>query len=153
LARLTVEGEIEFLGRIDTQVKIRGFRVELAEIESVLLEFPEVKAAAVALREDVSRMQQLVGYIVPRGLPLFEEGKIRARLRERLPVYMVPAIIEALPELPTLPSGKIDRKRLPPHPRGLLRGIEKLFVRSPISSADRGGLGKVIRAVADFGVG
>jgi len=59
LAAWTVEGEIEFLGRIDTQVKIRGFRVELAEIESVLLEFPEVKAAAVALREDVSRMQTL----------------------------------------------------------------------------------------------
>ena len=36
LARFNENGEIEFLGRIDSQVKIRGFRVELSEIESVI---------------------------------------------------------------------------------------------------------------------
>ena len=35
LGRITDEGEIEYLGRIDTQVKIRGYRIELTEIESV----------------------------------------------------------------------------------------------------------------------
>jgi len=44
----------------------------------------------------------------------FDAETIRAKLRERLPVYMVPAIFETLSELPTLPSGKIDRNRLPP---------------------------------------
>src|SRR5207244_9850234 len=42
LARWTANGEIEFLGRIDSQVKIRGFRVELSEIESVMMESLEV---------------------------------------------------------------------------------------------------------------
>src|SRR5205814_7038619 len=113
LARWTPDGEIEFLGRMDTQIKIRGFRVELAEIESVLVEGPEIKAAAVALREDTPGLQQLVGYIVPRGLAGIDEAALRDRLQARLPAYMVPNLLETLPELPTLPSGKVDRKSLP----------------------------------------
>src|SRR5512135_1184567 len=35
LGRVDDNGEIEYLGRIDTQVKVRGFRIELTEIESV----------------------------------------------------------------------------------------------------------------------
>src|SRR5262249_34842491 len=52
LVRRTVDGDLEFLGRIDAQVKIRGFRVELGEIESALIEEAGVKAAAATLRED-----------------------------------------------------------------------------------------------------
>jgi non-ribosomal peptide synthetase-like protein len=112
LARWTADGEIEFLGRIDSQVKIRGFRVEMAEIESVLLQCPGVQAAAVALREDTPGNQQLVGYVVPRGAETLDEEGIRSKLRERLPAYMIPALIETIVELPTLPSGKVDRKNL-----------------------------------------
>src|SRR5439155_12522558 len=47
LGRLTLDDEIEYLGRIDTQVKIRGYRVELSEIEAVLLEDTAVANAIV----------------------------------------------------------------------------------------------------------
>jgi non-ribosomal peptide synthetase-like protein len=113
LARWTPGGEIEFLGRIDTQVKIRGYRVELSEIESALLECPGVKAAAVALREDVPGAPQLTAYLVPRGSEAPDLEKIRAALRARLPAYMVPSLLETLAELPLLSSGKVDRKNLP----------------------------------------
>src|ERR1035441_550288 len=89
LARWTLDGrDLEFLGRIDTQVKIRGFRVELAEIESVLLECPGVQAAAVALREDVPGVQPLVAYIVPQSATALDEDVIRATLRAKLPAYI-----------------------------------------------------------------
>ena len=49
LVRWNDQGELEFFGRIDSQVKIRGFRVELAEIESLLLETRGIRSAAVRL--------------------------------------------------------------------------------------------------------
>jgi non-ribosomal peptide synthetase-like protein len=119
LVRMTADGEIEFLGRIDSQVKIRGFRVELSEIESVLMECPVVNAAAVTVREDSPGVQQLVGYVVLKpGVRSQESGvsieqEIRARLKMRLPAYMVPGLLEVLSKLPTLASGKVDRRRLP----------------------------------------
>ena len=50
---------------------------------------------------------------MPQPGTLLDEQAIRAKLRERLPGYMVPALMETLPQLPTLASGKVDRKRLP----------------------------------------
>jgi non-ribosomal peptide synthetase-like protein len=154
LTRWTVDGEIEFLGRIDAQVKIRGFRVELSEIEAVLVESPDVKAAAVALREDSPGAQRLAGYVVPRDGKKVDGENLRANLRARLPAYMVPAWIEILSALPTLPSGKVDRKALPA-PRGdsermrrevvlpstalekqILGMWEKLFAPTPVSVTD-----------------
>jgi non-ribosomal peptide synthetase-like protein len=114
LGRWTAGGEIEYLGRIDGQVKLRGFRVELSEIEMVLLECPGVQAAAVAVHKDAAGTQQLVGYLVMREGQEPDEAAIRPILRARLPHYMVPAILETLPSLPTMPSGKVDRRSLPP---------------------------------------
>lgn len=113
LARWTPNGELEFLGRLDAQVKLRGFRVELSEIESVLTEQPGVKAAAVTLHEGQHGVQQLVAYIVKRSDVPLEQSALRARMRQHLPAYMVPAFLEFLPELPRLPSGKVDRRALP----------------------------------------
>ena len=118
LCRFNEDGNLEFLGRIDSQVKIRGFRVELSEIEAVLLEAPGVLAAAATLREDAQGIQQLVGYVVPRDQASLHEEELRALVRSRLPSYMTPALFEIISEFPTLPSGKIDRARLPqPRPR------------------------------------
>jgi non-ribosomal peptide synthetase-like protein len=154
LARWTPDGQLEFLGRLDTQVKIRGFRVELSEIESVLMECPGVQAAAVALREDGPAIQQLVAYIVPQPATPFDEKAIRATLHTHLPAYMVPALLETLPQLPTLASGKVDRKNLPaprtrpaegrrdllPPRTDLEKQIvavwEKLFAPTPVSVRD-----------------
>jgi non-ribosomal peptide synthetase-like protein len=113
LVRWSADQELEFLGRIDTQVKIRGFRVELSEIESVLMQCPEVKAAASALQGAETHGPRLVAYVVPRAGCSIEPASLRSRLRTQLPVYMVPAVIDILPALPTLPSGKVDRKSLP----------------------------------------
>ncbi|MBM3608109.1 MAG: AMP-binding protein, partial [Alphaproteobacteria bacterium] len=108
---LAENDELLFRGRIDDQVKIRGFRVELGEIEARLAQMNEISAAAVVLRND-GGMDQLVAFITPVEGAKPEARDLRARLREALPAYMVPARFEIVGELPRLPSGKTDRKAL-----------------------------------------
>ncbi|HTI51817.1 MAG TPA: Pls/PosA family non-ribosomal peptide synthetase [Planctomycetaceae bacterium] len=114
LGRYTPEGDIEYLGRGDSQVKIRGFRVELSEIEAALVRCHGVQAAAATVYEGPTGISQLVAFVVPssnNGATAPEQW--RAELRNTLPAYMVPAIVEPVDALPTLPSGKLDRRRLP----------------------------------------
>ncbi|MDQ3824967.1 MAG: amino acid adenylation domain-containing protein, partial [Actinomycetota bacterium] len=52
LVRWATDGVLEYLGRVDEQVKIRGFRVEPGEVETTLLEHPEVAETTVVARDD-----------------------------------------------------------------------------------------------------
>ncbi|RZK62250.1 MAG: amino acid adenylation domain-containing protein, partial [Hymenobacter sp.] len=113
LARFEADGSIDFLGRIDTQVKIRGFRVELAEIESLLLQWPGIRNAAVALKEGADGVKKLIAYLILDPNQLLDERAVRAYLRERLAPYMLPAALVPFLAFPLLTSGKVDRKALP----------------------------------------
>jgi amino acid adenylation domain-containing protein len=112
LGRWLVDGNIEFVGRMDHQVKIRGYRIELGEIESVLLGHGEVGEAVVLAREDIAGNKRLVGYVVGNNGSL-RASKLREHLREKLPEYMVPSSIVLLSRLPLTGNGKLDREGLP----------------------------------------
>ena len=113
VARLLPAGNVDFLGRMDHQVKIRGFRIELGEIEAVLEELPEVHQAVVVAREEKAADTRLVAYIVlSRGLSS-DSAPLRSHLREKLPLFMVPAQFVFIDSLPLTANGKIDRNALP----------------------------------------
>ncbi|MCP1444489.1 amino acid adenylation domain-containing protein/non-ribosomal peptide synthase protein (TIGR01720 family) [Pseudomonas sp. GGS8] len=125
LTRYQADGVLEYRGRIDHQVKIRGFRIELGEIEARLLEQPAVREVAVLAQEALGT-QQLVAYVVASPLELDDQQSLRdelkARLRESLPEFMVPAHLLFLEQLPLTPNGKLDRKALPTVEGGHLQG-------------------------------
>ena len=114
LARRLPDGDLEYLGRIDTQVKIRGYRVELNEIVAVLNTHPAVQASAVVAQKDGTANLRLLAYVVIRHgeAPPFA-GELRDLLRTRLPDYMVPAVFLHLRDIPLTPNGKLDRNALP----------------------------------------
>ncbi|GFH38514.1 non-ribosomal peptide synthetase [Streptomyces pacificus] len=111
-ARWCADGNLDFLGRVDTQVKIRGIRIELGEIEAALAAHPSVAQAAVLPDRD-GDIVRLIGYAAPeRGEP--DPQELRAHMAGLLPAYMVPALVVALDgPLPLTPNGKLDRKALP----------------------------------------
>ncbi|WP_103354436.1 non-ribosomal peptide synthetase [Amycolatopsis sp. CA-128772] len=102
LARWRRDGTLDYLGRTDDQVKLRGFRIEPGEVEGALRELPEIRDAAVAVREGT-----LVGYVVGHA-----DGAADA-LRAGLPEYLVPTVFVTLDALPVAASGKLDRAALP----------------------------------------
>ena len=108
VGRYRWDGELEYLGRLDQQVKVRGYRIELGEIEAVLREQAGVREAVV-----VARAQQLVGYVVSERGHERSSEEWREYLQQRLPSYMVPAVVMTLERLPLTANGKVDRRNLP----------------------------------------
>lgn len=131
--RYTRHGLLEFLGRMDHQVKIRGYRVELAEIETCLLQHPAVRTCAVILHEDVYGAQRLVAYCVSDAAKEVSPKELQRFVQERLPHYMVPTLFVALEDLPLTPQGKVARHALPqPDIRQLTRDTEFSAPRTPL---------------------
>ncbi|MDQ1350344.1 MAG: hypothetical protein QG657_645 [Acidobacteriota bacterium] len=112
LARWLPDGNIEFLGRVDSQVKIRGYRVEPGEIENRLLQTGFLKDAVVLVKKNRIGEKYLCAYVVPVE-PLFETATLKKSLAQQLPDYMVPAYFVQLNRIPLTINGKIDRQSLP----------------------------------------
>jgi amino acid adenylation domain-containing protein len=114
LGRYQLDGNIEFLGRIDNQVKIRGFRIELSEIETVLSQHETVQKAIVIAKENQSGDKYLVAYIIPnvetQNLETrnFASLHLREFLKGKLPEYMMPKAFIVLDSLPLTANGKVD---------------------------------------------
>lgn len=123
-------GSIEFVGRKDQQVKLRGQRVELTEVEHHLrtcLPFG-VKVAAEVIKVENTGAPTLIAFLSeassPTGSglePLLVESSpelnnalltINKTMGSKVPRYMVPAAFITLQHMPSLVSGKTDRKKL-----------------------------------------
>lgn len=113
LARYRPDGDLEYLGRIDTQVKIHGFRIELGEIEFVIGKHPDVKQHAVVTGDDASGNKRLIAYVVMRDGKTLQVNDLREFIRVDLPDYMIPSAFIVLDHLPVTSNGKLDRKALP----------------------------------------
>ena len=74
LARWLPDGNIEFLGRVDTQVKIRGYRIEAEEIANHLVKHDDIKEAVVVAREYPGGEKYLAAYIVTDSASLKPPG-------------------------------------------------------------------------------
>ncbi|KAF8539319.1 hypothetical protein BDD12DRAFT_882702 [Trichophaea hybrida] len=106
-ARILPSGSIECLGRVSSgQIKLRGQRVELGEIEGIVLMTPGVKSAVASVVGG-----SLVVYASAPNGPL-DRDAVKEVCRQWLPGFMVPSNVVIYEDLPRLPSGKADRKRL-----------------------------------------
>ncbi len=152
LGRLSPDGCLELIGRLDHQVKVRGYLVHPDEIERRLLEHAEIRQAVVVGLDEGSGGTRLIAYVVPERPPAPSPVALRRFLQGRLPDYMLPASFVTLDALPVTPSGKIDRAALPAPAEDARAGAfvrlrnplehqiaaiwEELFDRRPIGATD-----------------
>ncbi|SHM60400.1 non-ribosomal peptide synthetase [Ruminococcus flavefaciens] len=110
LGRYLKDGNIEFLGRNDDQVKISGYRVELGEIEAAVKNCcgaEQVAAVVVSAGE-----LHYTAVFVQDFNDSFDPDSIISELRNKLPDYMVPAVVGKIERIPLSSNGKVDRKQL-----------------------------------------
>ncbi|MGD9152982.1 MAG: amino acid adenylation domain-containing protein [Gammaproteobacteria bacterium] len=112
LVRWLPDGNIDFIGRVDTQVKIRGYRIELADIERNLEKYPSVNKCAVIVRNVGADAKILVAYMVLQTQQTIDIDAIKLFLAKSIPHYMIPSIFYEMQELPLTSNGKIDKRKL-----------------------------------------
>ncbi len=114
LGRLTPDGSIEFLGRIDKQIKWSGYRLEPAEIESAIASYAGIENAVVIKRDDIFPMAELVAFYT--GAEEIAPDDLRAYLKPLLPVFALPARFIQIDAVPLTKSGKLDYRELAEYP-------------------------------------
>ncbi|KAH6880508.1 hypothetical protein B0T10DRAFT_145339 [Thelonectria olida] len=124
LVRVLHDGCFDFLGRADDQVKLRGQRLEIAEINhAIRAGVSEINdTATIVTRHGTSGKDVLVSFVVGKTLkngellvlPDDERLGVKAKeaCRSRLPGYMVPTYIFALPYIPLSSNNKAEVKEL-----------------------------------------
>eukprot|EP00887_Chlorella_sp_A99_P006889 scaffold2.g6889.t1 len=113
-------GCLHLCGRADLQAKFAGVRVDLTEVEAILAQHPEVRAAATRAWQ-LAAGTLLVAYVELCGAAARSgaagsdalPAQLEAWCRQQLPPAAVPSIVMVLPQLPRSPAGKLDRGALP----------------------------------------
>ena len=114
-ARIDEDGDFWLLGRVDDVMNVSGHRISTIEVESALVDHPEVAEAAVCGRSDPRTGQAIVAYVTLKGgaegsVETLEE--LRDHVGKKIGPIAKPANIVFTPELPKTRSGKIMRRLL-----------------------------------------
>ncbi len=110
LARMLYNGELEYMGRIDTQVKVRGYRIELGEIATVLRKKQGVNEAEVVVNSSEDE-PYIVAYIIADEE--YTAHSLEMYLSKHLPPYMIPSYFVQVASFALTSNGKLDTKALP----------------------------------------
>jgi acetyl-CoA synthetase len=114
-ARIDEDGDFWLLGRVDDVMNVSGHRISTIEVESALVDHPEVAESAVCGRSDPRTGQAIVAYVTLKGgaggsVEKLEE--LRDHVGKKIGPIAKPANIVFTPELPKTRSGKIMRRLL-----------------------------------------
>lgn len=102
-------GFLYFVARKDTMIKTSGYRVSPTELESILLQLPEVTEAAIIASPSEELGQAIVAVIATKNDDHQSATKnIMKHCLLNLPNYMIPKEIVFLSELPRNANGKVD---------------------------------------------
>jgi benzoate-CoA ligase len=106
------DGSWTCLGRADDVLKVGGIWVSPTEVETRLLEHPDLAEAVVVGVPDADGLDKPVAYVVPRPGAAVEPDEVIAFCRAGLASFKRPREVVTVTELPRTATGKIQRFRL-----------------------------------------
>jgi acyl-CoA ligase (AMP-forming) (exosortase A-associated) len=108
LVKMDEEGFLYFIGRRDAMIKSSGYRISPTEVEEAIFSSGKVQHAAVIGIPDEALGQTIKAFIVARDGDSVNTEEVIAHCGNKLPRYMVPAVVEVVSEMPRTSSGKVD---------------------------------------------
>ena len=106
------DGFLYFVGRNDEMIKTFGYRVSPTEIEDAAYDTGLVSDAVALGVADMKLGQQVVLVVSPTSGTTVDVDSLLARMRQALPLYMLPQRVEVKLRIPRSPNGKFDRALL-----------------------------------------
>lgn len=118
IVRRGADGQLHFIDRRKNVIRRSGENISAVEVESVLLQHPRVKAAAVAAVPDAVRGDEVLACIVGDGIA--DDGESRRAAAAdivhwclaRLAYYKAPGYVAFVESLPLTTSQKVQRGEL-----------------------------------------
>jgi acyl-CoA synthetase (AMP-forming)/AMP-acid ligase II len=102
-----------YVGRTSELIKPAGANVSPREVEAVVEAFDDITQCLVVGIDHATRGEEVCAVVIPARTPL-DLRSLAERTRAELSAYKVPTrwVVTTGDRLPTLPSGKLDRRRL-----------------------------------------
>jgi acyl-CoA synthetase (AMP-forming)/AMP-acid ligase II len=127
IVRRGTDGQLHFIDRRKNVIRRSGENISALEVESVLLQHPRVKAAAVAAVPDALRGDEVLACIVGDGIAADARRAAATDIVDwclaRLAYYKAPGYVAFVDALPLTASQKVQR--------GELRAMAAAVVRQP----------------------
>lgn len=111
LVKQNNQGEYIYLGRIDRQFKINGQLVAPEEIETALLEYPNINRCAVIVKE-LNQRKEIIAFVEAKNNHHITANILKYYLKSHLPLWMIPHQFFIQDKLPINLNGKIDYSQL-----------------------------------------
>jgi acetyl-CoA synthetase len=114
-ARIDEDGDFWLLGRVDDVMNVSGHRISTIEVESALVDHPDVAEAAVCGRHDAATGQAIVAFVTLKSGAdgsVAKLDELRNHVAKKIGAIAKPANVLFTPELPKTRSGKIMRRLL-----------------------------------------
>ncbi|MBP2056751.1 amino acid adenylation domain-containing protein [Streptomyces griseochromogenes] len=106
--RATPDGDLSYIGRLDSQVKVHAWRIELAEVDHVVSECDGVRDA-VTVPKPAEHGTELIVFYTGDEVP---ESTLANGVRAVLPYTVLPRRYVHLDEFPLNSNRKVDRLAL-----------------------------------------
>jgi benzoate-CoA ligase family protein len=110
--RVSDDGCWTFLGRNSDMIKAGGIWVSPAEVESVLIEHPDVLEAAVVGARNTDGLEEVVAFLVARQGHEIDDESVDKHCRSGMAAFKRPRRVVVVDDLPKTATGKVKRFEL-----------------------------------------